>query len=67
MNPADGAVDVSPAPWPLVLVLVVGAFSALAWGLATFLRPRPTAPRSEDDEDRRLDEATLEEPRPEDR
>jgi hypothetical protein len=48
---SDGA---SPMPWELWCVLSSGAFSAMAWGLATLFRPRPSfaqAPAEEDDEE----------------
>jgi hypothetical protein len=44
----DPAAQASPVPWPMILVLATGAFSAMAWGLSTLFAPRARAPASDE-------------------
>ncbi|MCB9683709.1 MAG: hypothetical protein H6735_01550 [Alphaproteobacteria bacterium] len=45
--------EVSPVPWPLVLVMGTSVFSALLWGFSTLFNGRRTfrGPREADGED----------------
>ncbi|MCA9489627.1 MAG: hypothetical protein KC621_06875 [Myxococcales bacterium] len=47
--------EVSPVPWPLVLVMATSVFSALVWGFSTLFNGRRTfrEPREADGGDAR--------------
>ena len=48
---ADVPPVVSPVPWGLFVVLSMGAFSAMVWGLSTLFRPRPSFARGPEEDE----------------